>query len=402
MKPPIIPSPKGFKAGGIHCGIKKRHKDLALIYSEVPATGAGMFTTNQIHAAPVKLTKNVISSGFIQAIIVNSGNANTLTDIQGERDALEMARAVGGILEIDVSKVAVASTGPIGKHLPINNVITGIERLGKKISPYSFIDAAIAILTTDTHPKFISRQIELGTCPVRGNASNGVTITAIAKGAGMIYPHLATMLCFITTDLKISQPLLQEILKNSVEQSFNCISVDGCMSTNDMILVMANGMAENPIIDSHGLEFDRVQDEFKDITKEIAKMIVSDGEGATKLVEIEVNGAQSFEDARTVAFGISNYNLLKCSFFGESLNIGRIMASIGASPVKINPEQINIYIGKKLLLKNGALCQYPQIEISQILKQRKINIKIELNQGEQRATVWTTDLSPKYVKINME
>lgn len=366
MKTMDIPSPIGFKAGGIHCGIKKRSKDLAIIFSEVPAACAGMFTTNQIQAAPVKLTKDVIGNGVLQAIVINSGNANTLTGPQGERDALEMARATAGVLGIDVAKVAVASTGPIGKYLPIRNIIDGIEKLGKKISPGLFPDAAQAIRTTDTYPKFISKKID------------NCTITAIAKGAGMIFPHMATMLCFIVTDLKIAQPLLQEILKNSVEESFNCISVDGCMSTNDMALVMANGMAENPTIDP-----ERIQAEFKDITKELAKMIVSDGEGATKLIEIQVSGAQSTEDAREVAFSIANYNLLKCSFFAETLNLGRLMAAIGSSSVKTNPDNIKVHGPSNL-------------------KQKKIDIKVELTQGTCNATVWTTDISPKYVKINME
>lgn len=414
MKHPSIPSPIGFKVGGIHCGIKKRRKDLALIYSEIPATATGMFTANQIQAASVKLSKDVVSNGIMQAIIANSGNANALTGPQGEQDTLEMARATAGILGIDISKVAVASTGPIGKPLPIKIVVSGIERLGKKINSDSlrsctqplhagagyaqgrgsFLDAAQAILTTDTHIKFVSRQIEL--------ESHKITFTAIAKGAGMIYPHMATMLCFITTDLKITQPLLQDVLRKSVEQSFNCISVDGCTSTNDAVLVMANGMAENPIIDKPGDELDKVQDEFNHITKELAKMIVNDGEGATKLVEIEVNGTPTFGDARAVAFCIANYNLLKCSFFGETLNLGRIIAAIGAGPIRINPNQINIQIGNMLLLHNGEICKYGQPEMSQILRQKNIKIKIDLNNGEQKATVWTTDLSPKYVKINMD
>lgn len=366
MKTAGIPSPAGFKAGGIHCGIKKRSKDLAIIYSEVPAVCAGMFTTNQVQAEPVKLTKKVVSQGVLQAIVANSGNANALTGPAGERDTLEMARTAAGALEIDVSKVAVASTGPIGKPLPIKPVVEGIEKLAKKIDSISFIDAAHAILTTDTHPKFISKEV------------HGGTITAIAKGAGMIFPHMATMLCFITTDLKIPQPALYEFLKNSVEESFNCISIDGCMSTNDMVLAMANGMAENP-----SNELDRVQDALKEITKKLARMIVSDGEGATKLIELEVSGAPSFNDARAAAFSIANYNLLKCSFFGESLNTGRLMAAIGASPVKISPENVNIQSGNNL-------------------KQKNINIKINLNAGSHKATIWTTDLSPRYVKINME
>lgn len=395
MKELPIPSPIGFKAGGIHCGIKKRKKDLALIYSEVPAVCAGMFTTNKAQAEPVKLTRNVVSNGILQAIIINSGCANALTGRQGEHDAYEMARVTASALMIDISKVAVASTGPIGRYLPIRIVLEGIEKLAKKIDSNSFKDASEAILTTDTYPKFISRQIEIG--------GKKATITAIAKGAGMIYPHLsATMLCFITTDLMITQPILLDILKYSVEQSFNCISVDGCTSTNDMVIAMANGMAENPIIDRYGQEFELVLNEFKYITKELAKMIVSDGEGGTKLIEIEINGTVTFEDARTVGFAISNYNLLKCSFFGESINVGRIMAAIGSSSIPLDIRQVNIYMGKIPLVKNGELCQFPETEVFPILKQKKINIKIELNQGQEKATVWTTDLSPRYIKINME
>lgn len=394
MKNPAIPLPIGFKAGGIHCGIKKRHKDLALIYSEVPAIAAGMFTTNKVSAASVKLTKNVIANGAIQAIIANSGNANALTGQQGDHDALEMARITAGSLCIDISKVAVASTGPIGKHLPIKAISEGIENLAKKINPKSFADASQAIMTTDTFPKTISKKIPIGT--------HTITITAVAKGAGMIHPHMATMLCFITTDLKISQHLLQDILRDTVEHSFNCVTVDGCMSTNDTVLAMANGMAGNNIIESYGNEFNIVKDAFTEITKELAKMIARDGEGATKLIEIEIAGAPSFEDARSVGFSVANYDLLKCSFFGEVLNIGRIMAAIGTNHININPERINIYMDNIEILKNGEICHYSQDGIPQILKQKDVHVKIELDQGEGKATVWTCDLSPKYVKINMD
>lgn len=389
-----IPSPKRFKAGGIRCGIKKRKKDLALIYSEVPAVAAGMFTTNQVQSASVKLTRNAIQNGTVQAIIVNSGNANALTGPQGDYNALEMARATAQNLLIDISKVAVCSTGPIGKQLPVKIVLEGIEKLSKKIHSNSFFDAAQAIRTTDTFPKYISKQIDIGT--------SRITITAVAKGAGMIHPHMATMLCFIFTDLKISHPLLQEILKDSVEHSLNCISVDGCTSTNDTIIAMANGMAENQIIENKGIEFDLIKKEFTDITKELAQMIVKDGEGATKLIQIEIGGAPSFESARGVAFSIANYNLLKCSFFGGILNMGRIMAAIGANPFKIDISRIDIFIGDKPVLKNGEICQHDPLGISQILKQKTIQLKAELNSGEHKATVWTCDLSPKYVKINMD
>ena len=395
MKTPVIPSPIGFKAGGIHCGIKKRHKDLALIYSQVPAAAAGMLTTNQAKAAPVKITKEVIADGAVQAIIVNSGNANACTGVQGERDALEMARATAEKLNIDISKVAVASTGHIGKLLPIRKIINGIEKLSSRLSPNQFLGVAQAIMTTDTHPKYISRQINLG--------GKIITITAVAKGAGMIYPHMATMLCFICTDLNIAPPLLSGIVTNSVSRSFNCISVDACTSTNDMVLAMANGMAENPRIDSPGNELNIVQEEFNHITIELAQMIVADAEGATKLIQVEVTGCHSFDGARRIAFSVANFNLLKCTFFGASINWGRIMAAIGSAPVRLDPAQIDVYLHEKQIIKNGNLTTgIPLPEISALLKQRNITVKIDLHQGSHGATVWTCDLSPKYIKINMQ
>ena len=395
MKTPVIPSPIGFKAGGIHCGIKKRLKDLALIYSQTPAAAAGMFTTNQVKAASVKLTKQVISHGAIQAIIANSGNANACTGLQGEHDTLEMARATAEKLGIDISKVAVASTGPIGKPLPIREIITGIEKLSSHISPDLFGDAAQAILTTDTTEKFASEQITLG--------GKKVTITGIAKGAGMIYPYMATMLCFICTDLDIAPTLLSSVLKNSVTRSLNCISVDACTSTNDMVLVMANGMAGNETINTLGEELNAVQKAFHHITVELARQIVADAEGATKLIQIEVTGGHSFEEARRIAFNIANYNLLKCSFFAETINRGRIMAAIGSAPVRLDPARIDVFLEDEQLIKNGELCpDIPSSETTTRLRQKNITIKIDLHQGNQEAAVWTCDLSPKYIKINME
>lgn len=393
MSPLNLAPPKGFKAGGIHCGIKKRKKDLALIYSETPAVAAGMFTTNQIQAAPVKLTRNTINNGSIQAIIANSGNANAVTGPRGERDTLEMARTTAEVLGIDIAKVAVASTGPIGKLLPLKLIVEGIENLSSKINSSSFGAAAEAILTTDSVPKCISRTISLG--------NTKITITAIAKGSGMIQPKLATMLAFICTDLCISQTLFQQLLKNSVDKSFNCITVDGCTSTNDMVLGMANGMAENPIIKSQGAELDQLQEEFNYITKALAQMIVRDGEGATKLIQIQVNSAHSEEDARIIALNIANSNLLKSSFYGESLNWGRIMAAAGSSGVQIDPNYISVYLGNIPLVSNGEPAQFSPAETSRILKQKEINLRIELNQGQAATTIWASDLSPKYVTINM-
>ena len=393
MNPLNLPGPLGFKAGGIHCGIKKRRKDLALIYSETPAVAAGLFTTNEVQAAPVKLTKNVISNRHLHAIIINSGNANAVTGPQGERNAMEMARATASALGIDITKVAVASTGPIGKPLPMKLLVEGIENLSSKINPNSFIAAAEAIRTTDTVTKGISRTITLG--------NKKITITAIAKGSGMIQPQMATMLAFIFTDLSISQSLFQQLLKNSVDKSFNCITVDGCTSTNDMVLGMANGMAENPIIEEPCKELDLIQEEFDYITKHLAQSIVKDGEGATKLIQIHITGANSNEDARTAAFNIANSNLLKSSFFGESLNWGRIMAAVGTAKIGIDPDNINVYLGNILLVANGQPAQFSLQDTSRILKQKEINLRVELNSGTAETTVWTSDLSLKYVRMNM-
>jgi glutamate N-acetyltransferase/amino-acid N-acetyltransferase len=394
MKKILLPAPKGFQASGICCGIKPRKKDLGLIYSEVPATAAGTFTTNQLKAASVKLSKEIVSNGIIQAIIVNSGNANALTGEQGDKDALEMARTTAQELCIDISKVAVCSTGPIGKPMPMKIVREGIEKITTKLNPNGLSEAMQAILTTDTYPKYISKEFNLGT--------SKVTITGMAKGAGMIHPKMATMLCFIVTDLKISQKVLQEILSESVNKSFNCITVDACTSTNDSVIVMANGMAENKIIDTRNDDYNKTRDIFIEITKELAKMIAQDGEGATKLIEIEVTGASSFEDARNIGFAIANYDLLKCSFFGEVLNIGRIMAAIGAGNTKINLEKINLLLNDSTVLLNGNICQYDKESISKLLQQKKINLTVELNQGEEKAVIWTCDLSTNYVKINMD
>ncbi len=394
MSPLNVILPSGFRAEGLHCGIKKRNKDLALLYSKVPAVAAGVFTTNQVQAAPVKLTREVVCNGTIQAIIANSGNANCASGPQSERDAMEMARVTAQELEIDIAKVAVASTGSIGKPLPIRIVIEGIENLVKKINPQGLASAAQAIMTTDTAAKAISREITLG--------KHKITISAIAKGAGMIQPNMATMLCFIMTDLQISRPLFQQLIKESVNQSFNCITVDGCMSTNDMVLGMANGLADNPPLENTGKEFDLLQKEFNEITLALAKKIVRDGEGATKLVQIQVNGAHSRENARQVALSIANSTLLKCSFFGETLNFGRILAAVGTSGVPINPQNIDIAIGEIQVVTNSQPVRYPAAEISSILKQKKFSLSVNLHQGADRAIVWTCDLTPKYVKINME
>lgn len=389
-----LATPIGFKTGGLHCGIKKRRKDLALIYSETPAVAVGVFTTNQVQAAPVKYTKQLIDNGTLQAIIANSGNANCSNGPQGEHDTKEMARITAQELGIDITKVAVASTGSIGKPLPMRTVSDGIEKLTKKINHNLLPAAAEAIMTTDTFAKGISKTITIG--------NKEVTISAIAKGAGMIEPNMATMLCFIITDLAIDQKLLQQLVTTSVNQSFNCISVDGCMSTNDMVLALANGMAENETINAPGKELDLIQLEFNEIAKSLAKSIVSDGEGATKLVTINVTGTHSETEARIIGKKIANSTLLKCSFFGETLNIGRILAATGASGIDLEPQNIDVSIGEIPVIVKNHPTNFSKQQINIVLKQKEFSIDINLNLGNAKSTVWTCDLTHKYIKINME
>lgn len=394
MNKPKLTMPKGFKAGGIHCGIKKHDKDLALFFSSVPAKAAGVFTTNKACAAPVKLTRNVIQNGILQAVIVNSGNANAVTGQKGDHDAIEMARITAQALNIDISKIAVASTGTIGRRLPMQKIAPGIETLADKISHDTLYDAAKAIMTTDTFLKAVTKSISIG--------KHTITISAVAKGAGMIQPNMATMLCFICTDISINQLLLNQTLKKSVDDSFNCITVDGCMSTNDMVIIMANGEAGNRTIESVDKDFEKFQVELDTITKELALMIVKDGEGATKFVQIDVSGTHSREDAKAIAYNIANSNLLKSSFYGETLNWGRIMSAIGAVDVKTDLDYVNIHLGNIILVSNGEPAQYSAEDAESLLKQKEIHLKINFNQGREKATVWTCDLSPRYVKINME
>lgn len=389
MKKSKLTSPKGFKAAGINCGIKKNKKDLAIIFSESPCVSAGVFTNNRVKAAPVTYTQKILLNNKIQAVIINSGNANACTGKRGEKDVLTMAKNTANSFKINKSKIAVSSTGTIGKHLPINNIKKGIEVLSSKLSSDGFINAAQAIMTTDTIAKYISRKFKIN--------NKTFTITAIAKGAGMICPNMATMLCFICTDLAISKPLLQKVLSTSVENSFNSITVDGCQSTNDMVLALANGKANNRLINSHN---NIIQKEFDCITSFLSKMIVKDGEGVNKVVEIIVKGANTVKSAKTIAFSIANSNLLKSSFYGETLNWGRIMSAIGSTDINVKSDKIDLYLNNIQIVKNGSSCKFSLHKIQNILKKKEYKILINLKQGKNSKTVWTTDLSPEYVKIN--
>ena len=388
-----ITAPRGFKAAGISCGIKKRNKkDLALIYSEVPARAAALFTTNQIKAAPLKVSAEHIKDGKVQVIVINSGCANAATGEKGIEDAEEMTRVTAKILGIERENVLVASTGTIGTFLPMNKIAEGIKEAKGKLSQEGGDDAAQAIMTTDTVPKEVAIEFEIN--------GKKVTIGGMAKGAGMISPNLATMLSFITTDVVISGELLKKALKSSIAKSFNMITVDGEESTNDMVVILANGLVGNEEINEENEDFRKFTSGLDEVTLKLAKMIVKDGEGATKFIEVEVKNALEWEGAKRIAFSIANSLLVKTAIFGEDANWGRIMAAIGNSGVKIEEEKIDIYLGNLKLASKGCGIKYSKEEAKKILKEKEIKIIVDLNLGEKSAKIFTCDLTPEYVKIN--
>ncbi len=367
---------KGFKANGFWCGIKKSGKpDLALITSEVTAHCAAVFTKSSVKAAPLIVTQKHTKNNQAQAIVVNSGNANCFTGSFGLMYAEKTTELFGKLLGIPKGDVLVASTGIIGKPLPYNKIESSSEKLIKGLSATGAAKAAKAILTTDLASKEITTQIKIG--------GKVVTIGACAKGSGMTAPNMATMLAFITTDAAISKPMLKLALKEAVDQSFNCISVDGCMSTNDMVIILANGLAKNKMISARGKDFDTFYKALSFVCLELAKKIVLDGEGATKFIEIHVTGTESATQARTVGLAIANSNLVKTAAFGSDPNWGRVAAAVGSLGIaKITEQNLKITFSS--------------------FKEKKIDINVDLNLGKAKATIYTSDLSYEYVRINGE
>ncbi|MBU1487717.1 bifunctional glutamate N-acetyltransferase/amino-acid acetyltransferase ArgJ [bacterium] len=390
-----ITAPRGFKASGISCGIKEEGPDLALIYSDVQAASAALFTTNKVKAAPVLISQQHISDGRIQAIVANSGMANCCTGKQGLKDASLMAEwtanSLGGIPK---ESVLVASTGKIGSQLPMEKIGPGIKEAAANLSRDGGKDAARAIMTTDTRPKEAALEVEL--------FGRKVTLGGMAKGAGMIHPEMATMLAFITTDALISPPLLKKALLHSVERSFNMITVDGDMSTNDMAAILANGLAaeKGEEITYPSKEFDLFQAALDKLSIDLAKQIPADGEGATKLLEVKVTGALIKEDAGRFARAVAGSNLVKAAFYGCDPNVGRIMAALGQAGEEMEPEEVEIYFGDQLMFRNGCGATFDPAKVASIMEQKEIRIDIDLNLGEAKATAWGCDLSPEYVQIN--
>ncbi len=383
----IVP---GFKFSGISAGLKKtRNKDLALIYSDSEAVIAGLFTTNKIKAAPVKLDIARIISQRGQAIIVTSGNANACTGKQGLRNAREMAQLTAHALGIPSRLVYVSSTGVIGKSLPMNKIRNAIPEAVHKLAAGSIKDAAAAIMTTDTFPKIVSRKINI--------AGKKGTIAGIAKGAGMINPNMATMLCFIVTDIAVGPRALNSALGEAVKKSFNRLTVDNDMSTNDTVMIMANGMIKNKPITKGSPLYGKFENALSTVAYDLAKMIVSDAEGATKLVEVIVKGAKSESDAEKAARAIAGSLLVKTAVYGKSPNWGRIIAAIGYSGARVKEEKITLHINNfKVVSKGVGVHKAPK----SLFSKDEITITADLNLGKKEACMLTSDLTEQYVKIN--
>lgn len=384
----------GFKTAGIAAGIKKNgEKDLGMIVSEVPASVAGVFTRNLVQAAPVLLDKERIQSGVCRVIIVNSGNANCCTADQGMKDARAMAQFAATELGIGEDQVLVASTGVIGEPLPIDTIRIAVPDLADACEPGVFDDFSRAIMTTDTVPKVISRQGK-----IRGKP---YTVTGVAKGAGMIRPDMATLLVFVCTDIATEPSLLKEMLTEANDRSFNRITIDGDTSTNDTVLLMANGLSGARITD----EEDRTsfQETLNDVLLNLAIMIVRDGEGATKLVEIIVKNADSNTNARIIADTIAHSNLVKTALFGEDANWGRILAAAGRAGVQFKPDLVDIFFDDIQMVKKGSgRGKAIEAEATKVLKTPEFSISIDLNMGTGSASVLTCDFSIDYVKINAD
>lgn len=386
---------KGFTAAGVKAGIKKSgNLDVAVIYTKTQAVVAGTFTQNKVAAAPVYVSKEVVATGTAHAIVANAGCANACTGQQGLDDAHKMAQIAADELGVNADDVIVGSTGVIGVNLPMDKLEAGIKDAVANLSADGSGNAGRAIITTDTHSKSVTCEFELSGKTVR--------MGAIAKGSGMIRPNMATMLCYITTDIAIDQALLQKAVSGCVEKSFNMISVDGDMSTNDMVIVLANGEANNAKITEKNADYQIFFDKLMMLCTELAKQIAADGEGASKFLTINVKGAKSFADAKTVGMAIANSPLVKTAFFGEDPNWGRVICAVGYSGADMLPEKTVVKFGGITIFANGTGATYDEKALAHVMKEKDIVIDIELNMGQEDATVWSCDLSYEYVKINGE
>ena len=388
---------KGFKANGIHCGIRKNHtkNDLSLIVSDVPCAAAAVYTTNLVKGAPLLVTKKHLANGTARAVICNSGNANTC-NADGEKVAEETCAAVAEALRIDPADVVVASTGVIGQPLNITPIKTGIPALAAGLNAQGSGEAAMGIMTTDTVRKEVAVSFEIG--------GRKCVLGGIAKGSGMIHPNMATMLVFLTTDAAISPAMLQKALSCDVQKTFNMLSIDGDTSTNDMVTILANGLADNPEITEEGADFNAFMTALNTVTVHLCRMIAGDGEGATKLLECRVTGAPDEKTAKIAAKSVITSSLTKAAMFGADANWGRVICAIGYSGAGVQIDRIDIAFqspaGKVKVCENGAGLPFSEEKAKQVLLEKEIEILVDLKDGGAAATAWGCDLTYDYVKIN--
>lgn len=393
---------KGFMANGLNAGIKNNvKKDMALVYSEKPCVAAGVFTTNKVKAAPVKWDYNVVhNSPYAQAVVINSGVANACTGEEGYGYCMDMAETVGNEMKLPKDAVLVASTGVIGRQLPMDIIKEGIKKLPKGLKPdeEAATLAAEAIMTTDTKSKQVAVNFEID--------GKVVTVGGMCKGSGMIHPNMATMLCFITTDCMIKKDLLQKALSEIVNDTFNMISVDGDTSTNDSVLLLANGMAENKIIDTEDENYKKFYEALYYIMEELSKKIAGDGEGCTCLFEVRVLNALTKEDAKTMAKSVVCSSLTKAAIYGHDANWGRILCAMGYSGAEFDPELVDIYFesacGRLQIVKDGRADDYSEEEATKILSKEHIIAICDCKQGTFNATAYGCDLTHEYVNINAD
>lgn len=385
---------RDYVAAAMNCGIKPEALDLVLIHSKRPAVAAATLTQNRFRAAPTYVTGEAVAEGFVQSIVVNSGNANCATGEQGLADAHRMAKLAAEATGVGADEVIVCSTGKIGVPLPMGKIEAGIPKLAQMLGPDNADLAARGIMTTDTHPKACAVQFEVGGATCR--------IGAICKGAGMICPNMATMLCFICSDVAIEAPALREALSWCVARSFNCVSVDGDMSTNDTVAILANGAAGNTVIDGEERRgYDAFVAALLHVTQDLAKQIAFDGEGSEKDVTILVTGGKDYVQAREVGRAIARYNEFRTMLYGQSFNWGRIAAAMGAGLLDIDPKTVSIKLQGVLTWDRGRIAQYDKDAGAEALKSGEILVEVDLGQGEEDATVWTCDLTPTYIELNV-
>ncbi len=387
--------PRGFVAAGVKAGIKKSgNLDVAVIYTDKEAAVAGTFTQNVVAAAPVYVSKDVVKTGTAHAIVANAGCANACTGEMGMMNSKKEQEIAAAALGCSADDVIIGSTGVIGVQLPMDKVESGIKDAVSKLSPNGSEDAGNAIITTDTYSKACSTEIAIG--------GHNVRFGAIAKGSGMIQPNMATMLCFITTDAAIDQPLLQAALSEVVEVTFNMISIDGDMSTNDMAVVLANGAAGNAKITKKDKDYEIFRDTLKDLCTGLSQRIAADGEGATKFLTIHVTGAKSFESAKQVGMSVAKSPLVKTAFFGEDPNWGRVICAVGYAGVPMEPKKTVVKFGGIPVYDKGVGAAFDEAALRKVMAEHDVVIDVELGLGNEEATVWSCDFSYEYVKINGE